>query len=218
MKINLLKSLPETWSKKPFKTRSRASVKDKILSWKLDKEYFDGSREQGYGGYKYDGRWRQVAKDIIKHYSLKDNAKILDIGCAKGFLLEEFRRILKKPILCGVDISSYAISKSINKGKYLSISNATCLPFDTNYFDLVLSINSLHNILDIDNLKLAFKEMNRVSKKNIYITIGSYKNAIEKKKIDNWAVVASSYMSNSGWVKFFKLMKYESDYWWFTPK
>ena len=218
MKINLLKSLPETWSKKPFKTRSRASVKDKILSWKLDKEYFDGSREQGYGGYKYDGRWMQVAKDIIKHYSLKDNAKILDIGCAKGFLLEEFRRILKKPILCGVDISSYAISKSINKGKYLSISNATCLPFDTNYFDLVLSINSLHNILDIDNLKLAFKEMNRVSKKNIYITIGSYKNAIEKKKIDNWAVVASSYMSNSGWVKFFKLMKYESDYWWFTPK
>jgi ubiquinone/menaquinone biosynthesis C-methylase UbiE len=218
MKINLLKSLPETWSKKPFKIRSKASVKDKILSWKLDKEYFDGSREQGYGGYKYDGRWRQVAKDIIKHYSLKDNAKILDIGCAKGFLLEEFRRILKKPILCGVDISSYAISKSISKGKYLSISNATCLPFDTNYFDLVLSINSLHNILDIDNLKLAFKEMNRVSKKNIYITIGSYKNAIEKKKIDNWAVVASSYMSNSSWVKFFKLMKYESDYWWFTPK
>ena len=87
MKINLLKSLPETWSKKPFKIRSKASVKDKILSWKLDKEYFDGSREQGYGGYKYDGRWRQVAKDIIKHYSLKDNAKILDIGCAKGFLL-----------------------------------------------------------------------------------------------------------------------------------
>jgi SAM-dependent methyltransferase len=170
MRINLLKSLPETWSKKPFKIRSRASVKDKILSWKLDKEYFDGSREQGYGGYKYDGRWRQVAKDIIKHYSLKDNAKILDIGCAKGFLLEEFRRILKKSILCGVDISSYAISKSINKGKYLSISNATCLPFGTNYFDLVLSINSLHNILDIVNLKLAFKEMKRVSKKNIYIT------------------------------------------------
>ena len=147
MKINLLESLPNTWIKKPLAKRKKVKIEDRILTWKLDKEYFDGSREQGYGGYKYDGRWKSVAKEIIKYYDLKDNSKILDIGCAKGYLLEEFRKLLKNPILCGIDISSYAIKNSIKKGKILAIGNATTLPFSNKYFDLVISINSLHNIL-----------------------------------------------------------------------
>ena len=47
------------------------------------KEYFDGPREYGYGGYKYDGRWINVAKDIIKHFNLSKGQKVLDVGCAK---------------------------------------------------------------------------------------------------------------------------------------
>jgi len=218
MKINLLKSLPNTWIKKPLTKRKRVKIEDRILTWKLDKEYFDGSREQGYGGYKYDGRWKSVAKEIIKYYDLKDNSKILDIGCAKGYLLEEFRKLLKNPILCGIDISSYAIKNSIKKGKILAIGNATTLPFSNKYFDLVISINSLHNILNKIELKKAFKEINRVSKKNTYITLGSYKNKNEKKKLDDWAVLATTYLSNEGWTKFFKKVNYKGDYWWFTPK
>jgi ubiquinone/menaquinone biosynthesis C-methylase UbiE len=218
MKINLLESLPNTWIKKPLAKRKKVKIEDRILTWKLDKEYFDGSREQGYGGYKYDGRWKSVAKEIIKYYDLKDNSKILDIGCAKGYLLEEFRKLLKNPILCGIDISSYAIKNSIKKGKILAIGNATTLPFSNKYFDLVISINSLHNILSKIELKKAFKEINRVSKKNIYITVGSYKNKNEKKKLDDWAVLATTYLSNEGWTKFFKKVNYKGDYWWFTPK
>lgn len=218
MKINLLESLPNTWIKKPLAKRKKVKIEDRILTWKLDKEYFDGSREQGYGGYKYDGRWKSVAKEIIQYYDLKDNSKILDIGCAKGYLLEEFRKLLKNPILCGIDISSYAIKNSIKKGKILAIGNATTLPFSNKYFDLVISINSLHNILSKIELKKAFKEINRVSKKNIYITVGSYKNKNEKKKLDDWAVLATTYLSNEGWTKFFKKVNYKGDYWWFTPK
>ncbi len=218
MKINLLKSLPSTWIKKPLARRKKVKIKDRILTWKLDKEYFDGSREQGYGGYKYDGRWKSVAKEIIQYYDLKDNSKILDIGCAKGYLLEEFRKLLKNPILCGIDISSYAIKNSIKKGKILAIGNSTTLPFSNKYFDLVISINSLHNILSKIELIKAFKEINRVSKKNIYITLGSYKNKNEKKKLDDWAVLATTYLSNEGWTKFFKKVNYKGDYWWFTPK
>jgi ubiquinone/menaquinone biosynthesis C-methylase UbiE len=218
MKINLLRSLPLSWTKKPLRLRKKATINDRILTWKLGKEYFDGKRVQGYGGYKYDGRWKKVASDMIQYYKLKSYCKILDIGCAKGYLLEEFRKQLEKPTLCGIDISSYAITKSLKKEKFLTIANSTTLPFDDNYFDLVLSINSLHNILNLEQLTKSFKEIKRVAKKNIYITLGTYKNLNEKKNLDDWAVLATTYMSNRGWEKFFKKVNYNGDYWWFTAK
>lgn len=219
MKINLLKSLPKSWVKKPLKIRKKVSIEDRILSWRLDKEYFDGNRMQGYGGYKYDGRWKPVAKDFIEHYKLKQNSKILDIGCAKGYLLDEFGKILKNSTLCGLDISHYAITKHKKKiKKNLCIGNADKLPFQDNYFDLVVSINSLHNILTLDELKNAFNEIKRVSKRNIFISLGAYRNQSEKKILDDWAVVATSYMSINSWKKFFKHVNYKGDYYWFIPK
>lgn len=219
MKINLLKSLPKTWVKKPIKVRKKVSIEDRILSWRLDKEYFDGNRKQGYAGYKYDGRWKPVAKDFIEHYNLKSNSKILDIGCAKGYLLDEFKKILKNSTLCGLDISHYAITKHNPRiKKNLCIGNASKLPFKDKYFDLVISINSLHNILTLNELKKSFKEINRVAKKNIFISLGAYTNDKEKKTLDDWAVVATTYMSVKAWERFFKHVKYKGDYYWFTPK
>ena len=222
MEINLIKSLPKAWKKKSkntFKQRFSASIDDKILSWRLDKEYFDGNRKQGYAGYKYDGRWKPVAKDIINFYNLKDDAKILDIGCAKGFLLDEFGKLLKRPTLCGLDISHYAITKSNKKiKKNLCVGNATSLPFKNNYFDLVISINSLHNIMRYNELKESFKEIKRVSKKNTFITLGAYDTNKGKKILDKWAVVASAYMSSDAWLKFFRHVGYKGDYWWFKPE
>lgn len=222
MKINLLKSLPKSWGKKRKKDvsqRKNVTKEDRILSWRLDREYFDGTRSQGYAGYKFDGRWKTVAADMIKYYNLKDDSKILDIGCAKGFLLDEFGKILKKPTLCGLDISSYAVSKAHKKPlKNMCVGNANQLPYESKYFDLVLSINSLHNILDQSNLELAFKEIKRVSKKNMYVTLGSYKSNKAKKILDEWAVVASAYMKEKSWMNFFKKINYQGDYWWFEPK
>ncbi len=219
MEINLLKSLPQKSKKKPLKLRSRVKLYDKILSWRLDKEYFDGERKYGYGGYKYDGRWRPVAKDFIDYYKLPQNAKILDIGCAKGYLLDEFSKLLKKSSLYGLDISNYAISNTNKKiKKNLCIGNAIALPFKTNYFDLVISINSLHNILILKDLSRAFKEINRVSKKYSFVSLGAYDNQTEKKILDNWAVVSTTYMSTTMWIKFFKKVKYKGDYTWFKPK
>ena len=219
MKVNLLRSLPDSWTKKPTKTRKKVSIDNRILSWKLGEEYFDGDRKQGYGGYKYDGRWEPVAQDFINYYKLSNDAKILDIGCAKGFLLDEFGKKLNKSSLCGIDISHYAITNhNKNIKKYLCIGNASKLPYENNYFDLVVSINSLHNILTINELKQAFKEINRVSKKNIFISLGAYNNKKEQNVLDNWAVVATTYMSVNKWLKFFKHVKYKGDYYWFTPK
>ncbi len=204
--------------KKPIKKRLKVSEKDRIKSWRLDKYYFDGSRKQGYGGYKYDGRWRKVAKLMIQHYSLNQNSKILDIGCAKGYLLKEFNDLLKKSTTIGIDISEYAVNNSHNKIKnYLAVANSTELPFEDNYFDLTVSVNTLHNILDLKSLEISLKEIKRVSKKNIFISVGTYENKKEKKILDNWAVVATTYMHKKNWLKFFKKVKYNGDYSWFKP-
>ena len=62
------------------------------IAKKYSKEYWDGDRKFGYGGYKYiPGRWKPVAKKLIKTYKLNSKSKILDAGCGKGFLLHEIK-------------------------------------------------------------------------------------------------------------------------------
>jgi protein-L-isoaspartate(D-aspartate) O-methyltransferase len=73
--------------------RDKAEVAELALKW--DHDYWDGSRQTGYGGYRYDGRWRKVADAMVAAYDLKPGMRILDIGCGKGFLLHV--RALKFP-------------------------------------------------------------------------------------------------------------------------
>ena len=217
MEANFLRYLPI--SKKPLKKRKSVSNADRIKTWKLDYNYFDGSREQGYGGYKYDGRWKPLAKAMIKHYNLNNKSRILEIGCAKGYLIKEFKDLLPKCTIYGVDISEYAISNAhIGIKKKLLIANANSLPFKKKFFDLTLSINSLHNILNLEELKESFSEIKRVSKKNMFVSVGTYENHKEKKILDEWAVLATTYMSKKNWLKFFKKVKYNGDYDWFKPR
>ena len=104
--INLLSSLPKSRviSEKEKKTDEHIKI-----SRLYGKEYFDGPREYGYGGYNYDGRWKPVAKDIMKHYNLSKKSKVLDIGCAKGFVVKDL-------VDLGIDaygwISKYAIENA----------------------------------------------------------------------------------------------------------
>ena len=86
--INLLSSIPKP--RRSISERKEAKTQEHInISRMYGQEYFDGPREFGYGGYKYDGRWISVAKDIIKHFHLAKGQKVLDIGCAKGFLVKD---------------------------------------------------------------------------------------------------------------------------------
>ena len=49
--------------KKKLKIRNQVAKKrtviNKINAWQLGKEYYDGNRLDGYGGFKYDGRWKK---------------------------------------------------------------------------------------------------------------------------------------------------------------
>src|SRR5204862_2973325 len=81
-----------------------------VVARRFDRDYWDGDRRYGYGGYRYDGRWSSVARALIEAYSLPDDARILDVGCGRGFLLYEFTRLLPRGTVRGFDVSEYGIA------------------------------------------------------------------------------------------------------------
>ncbi len=177
-----------------------------------DHRYWDGDRKYGYGGYHYDGRWNAIAKKIIKKYKLNKNSKILDIGCGKGHLVYELKKILDSTKIYGVDISRYALNKcplEIKKNlKYLDVKKG--LKYKKNYFDLVISINLIHN-LEINYLKKFISEIVRISKKS-YITTESYRNENELFNLQCWALTCESFFSEKEWKWLFKQYGYNRDF------
>ena len=60
-----------------------------------EKDYWDGNRRYGYGGYKYmAGLWESVAEALIENYNLTNDSSILDVGCGKAYLLYEMTLLL----------------------------------------------------------------------------------------------------------------------------
>ncbi len=178
---------------------------------KFDFDYWDGDRKFGYGGYKYDGRWNILAKRLIKHYKLEAKQKILDVGCGKGFLLYELIKEIPDLNIQGLDISSYAIDHAKEEVKpYLQQGTAANLPFASNEFDLIISINVLHNLLCPD-LEKALREINRVGK-NKYIIVDSYRNDEEKTNLLYWQLTCECFFTPEEWEWWFKLCNYQGDY------
>lgn len=176
------------------------------------KDFWDGDRRYGYGGYKYDGRWEVVAKKLIQAYNLKSDAKILDVGCGKGFLLYEFKKLLPEASVKGFDLSRYAIENAkeeIRSNVFVHKAQAR-YPFSDKEFDLVVSITTLHN-LHVQELKTALGEIERVGK-NKYITMESYRNEEELFNLQCWALTCESFFRPQGWKYLFGEFGYSGDY------
>ena len=183
-----------------------------VKAKKWDYDYWDGSRDINYGGYKYDGRWKPVARKMIDHYKLKSDSKILDVGCGKGFILYEFKKLLPNSEIKGLDISSYAIKNSkVEIKKDLVLGHANSLPFEKDYFDLVISLNTLHNLHCYD-MKKALSEIERVGKSNKYICVESYRNEFEKMNLLYWQVTCECFFTPEEWRWWFNLADYKGDY------
>ena len=217
IEIDLLAKYPK--SKRDLSLRLESKTEEtRTIARKFGKEFFDGDRSFGYGGFLYNPKyWSEVVKDFVSFYKLTDYNKILDVGCAKGFMLYDFKKLNKSFELHGVDISKYAITSSIEDVRQnLKIADAQNLPYEDNYFDLVISINTIHN-LSKEGCSKSLKEIQRVTKKNSFITVDAYRNEEEKKRMLEWNLTAKTIMSVSEWIKFFKKEKYNGDYYWFIP-
>ena len=210
-KLNLLNTIKKI-NRSVIDRKNKKNNRVINISRKYGQEYFDGDRKFGYGGYKYDGRWISVAKRIKKIYRLNKNSRILDIGCAKGFLIKDLIDLGFDAY--GLDISEYAIKNSHKDvvGR-IHHGNAKYLPFPDNSFDFVISLNTLHNLTKND-CKIALKEIVRVSKGKSFIQVDSYNNLKEKKIFLDWVLTAKYHDYPKNWKKLFKKANYKGDYYW----
>lgn len=215
--IDLLSKYPKSKRDLNKRIESKTDLVREVAR-KFDKEFFDGDRDYGYGGFVYNPKyWTDVVKDFSNFYELKNGSKILDVGCAKGFMLYDFKKLNKEFNVYGVDISNYAIEHSLEEVKNsLKVADARYLPFPDDYFDLVISINTVHN-LDIEGCSDALREIQRVTKKNSYITVDAYRDDEEKKRMHSWNLTAKTIMSVDEWKLFFKQINFKGDYYWFIP-
>jgi len=176
------------------------------------REFWDGDRKYGYGGYTYDGRWAAAAERLVQTYGLKTDARILDVGCGKGFLLYELKQLLPGSTIVGFDISEYAIANAKPEIKpSLFVHNARDdYAFKDGEFDLVISITTLHNLL-IPELKSALKEMERVGKEK-YLVVESFRDEQELFNLQCWALTCASFFTPEEWVWLFGEFGYTGDY------
>ena len=175
-------------------------------------DYWDGDRRHGYGGYRYDGRWRIVAEAMVAHYGLKPGARILDVGCGKGFLLYEFTQVLPGVEVAGIDISEYGIAKAKSEIRdRLVIGSASRLPWDDGHFDFVYSINTLHNLYNYD-LHRALGEIQRVARGAKHITVESYRDEPEKANLLYWQLTCRAFLTPREWEFAFAQASYDGDY------
>jgi len=215
--IDLLANYPK--AKRNVKARGLDKTeKDREIARRFGKEFFDGDRSHGYGGFSYNPRfWTPVIPTFKDYFSLSSNSSLLDIGCAKGFMLYDISKNIPGISISGIDVSEYAITNSIKdiKGN-LQVADARNLPFDDKSFDVVISINTIHN-LEIEDLTLALSEIERVSRGKSFITVDAYNSSEEKERMDAWNLTAKTIMSVDEWVTFFKDVGYTGDYYWFIP-
>ena len=187
------------------------------IARQFGKEFFDGPRSQGYGGYYDWKRWTPVAKRIIDYYGLKPGMSIFDVGCAKGFALFGFLQNIPTLKVAGIDVSQYAIENSPESVKpFLKVANAKELPFPDNSFDLIISINTIHN-LNLEDCKKAVQEIERVKRKYAFITVDAYRNEEERKNLEMWNLTAKTILSVDDWKKLFDAVGYTGDYYWGVP-
>lgn len=216
MEINLLKNYPKT--KRNLEKRSQKTDHDREVAQKFAYDFFDGDRRYGYGGYKYHPKyWMRVVVDMIEHYNLNEYSSILDIGCAKGFMLYDFYKVWNTMTLEGIDVSYYAINHApVQIRGCLHYGNVGQLShYVENEFDLVICINTVHN-LHPDLCAKAIKEIGKIGK-NSFISVDAWVDDDEKQKMMDWNLTAQTMMSQDDWRDLFSMVDYRGDYYWFNP-
>lgn len=188
----------------------KAEVAEKAIQFDFD--YWDGSRLTGYGGYRYDGRWRKVADAMIAAYGLKPGMRVLDVGSGKGFILHDFKDAMPELEVAGIDISAYAIEHTMDSVKpFCEVGTAAKLPYPDKSFDLVISINTLHNLYNYD-LFSALREIERVGRGAKYLCVEGYRNEREKMNLMYWQLTCRIFHTPAEWEFEFEQAGYKGDY------
>ena len=175
-------------------------------------DYWDGDRRFGYGGYRYDGRWKVVAECLIDIYGLVAGAKVLDVGCGKAHLLYELKQLIPDLEICGFDISRHGVGDAPEsiRDSLFQYRAQDAFPFGDDYFDLVISLGCLHN-LRLFELQTALGEIERVGRSK-YVMVESYRNEQEFFNLECWSLTANSFFDQAEWIWLYNHFGYTGDY------
>jgi ubiquinone/menaquinone biosynthesis C-methylase UbiE len=204
-----------------YQSRTRRDYRERVLAHdKADcaavarrwgRDYWDGDRRFGYGGYTYDGRWRPIARDLAAHYGLAAGDRILDVGCGKAHLLYELTQEVPGLQVAGLDISAYALEHAKEEVRpFLTRGSATSLPWPEHAFDLVLSVNTLHN-LGVADLERAVRELQRVGRDRRWLCVESYRDEREKANLLAWQLTCESFHRPEAWRFLYEQWGYDGD-------
>lgn len=217
MEIDLLEKYPK--AKRNIQERGATkSEEDRLIARQFGREFFDGERRHGYGGFSYHPRfWQPVVPAFQQRYGLSDGSTVLDIGCGKGFMLYDFQELIPGIEVQGIDLSTYAITHAKEEVRpFVQVADARSLPYPDKSFDLVISINTIHN-LEKRDLVQALHEIERVSRGRSFITVDAYRNEEERELMFAWNLTAKTILSVEEWKTLFKEVGYTGDYYWFIP-
>jgi ubiquinone/menaquinone biosynthesis C-methylase UbiE len=211
--VDLLARLPKT--QRNIAKRTAAQTPHNIaIAREYGREYFDGAREVGYGGYRYDGRWIPIAEDIVRHFNLKRGDRVLDVGCAKGFLVKDLMQVCPGLEAFGLDISEYALMHCEPEvvGR-LHRGSAERLAFPDNSFSAVISINTIHNFERAGAVR-AVREVERLAPGRGFIQVDAYRTPAQRELFMSWVLTAKFHDYPDGWRKVFAEAGYTGDYYW----
>jgi ubiquinone/menaquinone biosynthesis C-methylase UbiE len=216
MEINLMANYPK--SKRPIEDRYKLVTEEhKAIAREFGREYFDGSRLTGYGGYYYNPKyWTEVVRDMISYYNVTEGGRVLDLGAGKAFMIYDMVRQYPDLEVRGIDISQYALDNAKEEVRcLLELGTADDIHYPDKYFDLVICINTIHN-LPRDRCATALREIERVGRR-AFVVVDAWRDQEGRELMVKWNLTALTYMSTEDWVQFFEECGYSGDYYWFLP-
>jgi len=217
--ISLFASYSNSKKKRLIKKNSRTNIHNRLIASLKGKDFYDGKRKYGFGGYKYDGRWKRIAEIFIKKYKLNNKSKILQINCDKGFLIYELKKLLPKAKIIGIDRSKYSINNAKKEIKnLLKYHEDPYLKFKSKTFDTIIAIGYVYEF-SLFQIITAIKEINRVSKNNNnFITLGSYNKIRDLNLLKEWSLLGTTILKKKEWRYVLKFCNYKGDYEFVTAK
>ena len=192
------------------------TIHNRLKAFELGKDYYDGDRENGYGGFKYDGRWATIMPTIIERYSLSEDSAVLDLGCKKGFFMHDLKQALPGIKVRGIENHPYPIEYAMESVKDdMVLGEYEKLPFEDNEFDFVMGFAAIY-MLNLRGVMSALREIQRVGKGKSYITLGAYRTEEEKELFSMWTLLGTTSLHVDEWSEVFKATGYTGDYFFTT--
>ena len=173
-------------------------------------DYFDNLHLGiGYGGYNYDGRYAGAAAEMCAYYKLHPGDKILEVGCAKGYVLVEFHKLGMQ--VAGIDASTYAVNHAHpDISNFIQLGDICTLPFNDGTFDLVFGKDMLEHNPESE-VREAILECMRVSKGPTFFEICVGRTSLELKYMKKWDATYKTVRPPKWWDSLFQELGFKGD-------